>query len=86
MVAAVVEVLNRHAEQELDALARGDEALERELIEALARYSAILDPRRGANHLGGAVAGAPSTPAMGDRRVERVWHEIEETPRTVCAA
>jgi len=84
--AAVFEVLDGHPEYELDTPARGDEALERVLIEELARDSAIGDSRRRSKHLGVAVTDAPSTPAMGDRRLECVWHEIEETPRTVCAA
>ena len=86
MGAAVVEVLNSHPEHQLDSSARRGKALERELIEALTGNSAVGNRRRRAQHLGRAVAGAPSTPAMGDCGLERVWHEIEETPRAVRTA
>ena len=82
--AAIIEVLNRHTESELNALI--SESFERELVKTLAGNSAVGDRRRGAQHLGGPVADTPSTPAVGHRGLERVRHEIVETPRTVCAA
>ena len=86
MVAAIVEVLDRHATHDLDARARGGEAFEGDLIEALAGDAAVGESRRGAQRLDAAVADAPVIPAMGDRGLERVWHQIEETPRPVGAA
>ena len=83
---AVVEVLDSYPEHQLDSPARRGQALECDLIEALTGNSAIGNRWRRPQHLDRAVAGAPSIPAMGDCGLERVWHEIEETPGAVRTA